>query len=65
MSSGFVDLEMCLHAETDLAIYVSDDGDNDNAVWLPRSQVEFTHDGNEFDVVVTMPVRLAIEKGLV
>ena len=52
-----------LHAETDKAILVSDNGGK-TKVWLPKSQIEFEKkaDGS---VEVTMPVWLAKEKEIV
>lgn len=61
--SDLVDLTMQLHAETDKAILVSDDGDKAKAVWLPKSQIEFEQKGPI--VEVTMPSWLATDKGLV
>lgn len=63
MSGGLVDIEMRRHVETEKAILVSDDGDRDAAVWLPKSLIEIEDSGDT--IVVTMPERLAIEKGLV
>ena len=59
-----VDVSMTLHVETKAAILVSDDGDKENAVWLPKSQVEFTEPKNNI-TEVTMPEWLAKEKGLI
>ena len=63
-----VDLELTLHADppSAAAILVSTDGDKENAVWLPRSQIEYDDTGCEGDIImVTMPVWLATAKGLV
>lgn len=58
------DITVQLHQETERAILVSDDGSPDNAVWLPKSQVEFvTKPGGIAEV--TLPEWLAIERGLV
>lgn len=62
MKSELVDIEVTIHAETDLAILVSDDGDKGNAVWLPKSQIEIEKSGKTY--VVTMPEWLADDKGL-
>ncbi|MBY0560153.1 MAG: hypothetical protein K2Q04_09905 [Hyphomicrobium sp.] len=43
---------------------VSDDGDDDRAVWLPKSQVQIESRRGRV-IVVTMPEALATEKGLV
>lgn len=63
MRSNLVDLELHRHHETEKAILVSDDGDSSKAVWLPKSAVEVEENGRGI-VVVTIPERLAIEKGL-
>ena len=70
------DLELMLFAETSPgdtsqgAILVSPSGERADAVWLPKSQVEFDCPGfdNASDtperVDVTVPGWLAVEKGL-
>jgi hypothetical protein len=66
MKSDLVDIEMMVHAATDKAILVSDDGDKSSAVWLALSQIECDRSlvvGRR--VVVTMPDWLATEKELV
>lgn len=62
--SDLVDLTMQLHVETAKAVLVSDDGEKQNAVWLPLSQIEIEKQRNGV-VIVTLPEWLAIEKGLV
>ena len=53
------------------AILVSDTGDEDDAVWLPKSLISFDRPGFEFKpgepewVEVTVPHWLAVDKGLV
>ncbi len=64
MKSDLVDLTMQRHAETEKAILVSDDGERDHAVWLPKSRIEIEKKDRAV-VVVTLPEWLAIEKGLV
>ena len=64
MKSDLIDLEMCLYYQTEKAILVSDDGDWENAVWLPKSLIEFEKNGDGF-VTVTMREQLAIDKRLV
>lgn len=59
-----VELELHIHHETDGAILVSDDGDKDGAVWLPKSQVTFDGAVGE-DTIVTCPEWIAVERGLV
>ena len=62
--SDLVDVTVQLHAMTGRAIRVSDDGDDDKAVWLPLSQVEVLKRPRG-TAVVTLPEWLAVEKGLV
>lgn len=64
MRSDLIDLTMHLHHETDKAVLVSDDGDRTKAVWLPKAAVEIERTSKAI-VVVTIPERLAIERGLV
>ena len=42
MSGPMVELEMQLHIETEKAILVSEDGEEESAVWLPKSQIVLT-----------------------
>lgn len=64
-----LDITMQLHHETkpgseEGALLVFDDGDKDRAVWLPKSQIEFTLKPKGI-VEVTLPEWLALEKGLI
>lgn len=61
--SDLVELSLQLMQETDRAILVSDDGDPDNACWLPKSQVEFEITKPGF-ANVTLPEWLATDRGL-
>lgn len=65
MRSDLVDIEMVIHHRTPNAILASDDGDRDLAVWLPHSAIEIEPTKTAGTYIVTMPKRLAIEKGLV
>lgn len=62
--SDLTELDLQLHQETDKAILVSDDGNRENAVWLPRSQIEIER-GPRGGISVTLPEWLAIDKELV
>ena len=62
--SDLIDIEMQQHAATDKAILVSDDGEEDNAVWLPLSQLALVRKGGG-RLIVTMPEWLAVDKELV
>ena len=59
-----VDLDLHLHAETDKAILVSENGDDKAAVWLPKSQVEY-EDDKRGGAQVTLPEWLAKENSLI
>ena len=67
MKSDLIDIEVFFHHETDKAILVSSQTtDYTDRVWLPKSVVDI-EDGarlNSF-CTITLPERLAIEKGLV
>lgn len=67
--SDLVDLTLTIHASTDAAILVSDDGVEKTATWLPKSQVEIERFGperpGEYEAIVTMPTWLAQNKGLI
>lgn len=60
--SDVIDINVHLHHETDKAVLVSDTGDKDDAVWLPKSQIEIEPDAATH--VVSLPEWLAIEKEL-
>lgn len=62
--SNVIDLELHMHAETERAILVSENGDEDKGVWLPKSQVEFEHLRSGY-VEVTLPRWLAKKHGLI
>lgn len=66
MKSNLIDIDGAIHHETEDAILFSDTAIRDDAVWLPKSRIEFEQCDrwlNHFRV--TMPTRLAIDKGLV
>lgn len=64
MRSDVIDIDVQVHARTDRAILVSDDGDKDKAVWLPLSQVEVDMRGGGV-AVIALPEWLALDKGLI
>lgn len=67
-NSDLTDIMLHQHAETKLAILVSDDGVEKNAVWLPKSQIEIAPNpatgGSKAIVLVTAPQWLLESKGL-
>lgn len=68
MRSDLVDINAVRHAETKQAVKISDDGDNEHAVWLPKAHCEIEpfkgRDGKPY-VKVTIPEWLALDKGLI
>jgi hypothetical protein len=62
MSSDKTELDLHWHGETELAIRVSENGDEERAVWLPKSQVEFAR--TRTGVSVELPEWLAEREGL-
>ncbi len=64
MKSDLIDVTMQLHHETAKAVLVSDDGDRDHAVWIPKSHCEIEDKGQGV-VIVTLPEWIAREKGLI
>jgi hypothetical protein len=78
MKSDLVDLMLTKHHQTENDVLVSYTGEEAKAVWLPLSGVEIEEARNTAKgklkggqtvtlqiIVVTMPERLAMEKGLV
>ena len=59
-----VDLQLQKHGITNRNILVSDDGDIEKAVWLPLARIEVIPGTGDI-VTVTMPERLAYDKGLI
>lgn len=64
MAREIVDITVQVHARTERAILVSDDGERDKAKWLPLSQCEVVPKSRG-QAVVTMPEWLAVENGFV
>jgi hypothetical protein len=78
MKSNLIDLTVALHRKTAKAARVSDTGEDSRGVWLPLSLIEIEDTGKKTKAVdgngwiaevplvtVTLPERLAVEKGLV
>lgn len=61
-NAGLVDIACVLKHET-AAAYLVDDGINE-ALWLPKSQVELWEDARQ-GTMVTLPEWLALEKGMI
>lgn len=58
------DMMFVEHHRTPQAVLVSEDGDEDTAVWLPLSQIEIGEPGEDGAVEVTAPEWLLMDKGL-
>jgi DNA-directed RNA polymerase alpha subunit len=68
VKSDLIDVVVQMHAETEKAVLVSDDGDKDKAVWLPKSQIEIDPSMKERSkgaAMITLPEWLAKDKGLI
>ena len=67
MRSNLIDIAGVLHHQTEKAILFSDTGEKDDAVWIPKSviEMEVLDPKHPDQVVVTMPERMAIDRGLV
>lgn len=63
MRSDLIDVSVTLVHETDRAVLIDHGGDGN--VWLPKSACEIEKDANGKTWTLTLPERLAIEKGLI
>lgn len=61
--SNLHDFTLYVHHETPAALRVSETGEDRDAFWLPKSQIEYEEKGASY-VLVTMPEWLAREKEL-
>lgn len=55
-----IDIACEVMRETDKAVLVSETGEKDDGVWLPKSQIEINDDGT-----ISLPEWLAMDKGLI
>lgn len=62
--SRLIDVSVKLHYRTEKAVFVSDDGEEDNAKWIPLSQCEINSERDGI-LEMTMPEWLAKDKGLI
>jgi hypothetical protein len=63
--SDLIDVALAVHGETDRAILVSESGFREDAVWLPKSQIEIERGDRQDFVTITMPEWLALDKRLI
>lgn len=61
--SDLIDISVVLVHQTEKAVLVDHGGEAN--VWLPRSAIEIEKDGNGKTWTITLPERLAAEKGLI
>ena len=62
--SDLVDVNVFVHAETQLAYLVSLDGDKSSAQWVPKSQCEIERHP-QGHAILTAPEWFAIDRGFV
>ena len=65
MTREVIDVTLRMHHETEKAFLVSDDGDKDKAVWIPKSQCERGDAKGAGIYEFTLPEWLALDKGLI
>lgn len=64
MRSNVIDLDVQVLRETEKAALVTQDGP-ENAVWLPKSEIELSETGIAGIMTVTLPEWLALDKGMI
>ena len=64
MKSNLEDIEVHMHAQTEKAVRVSVDGNDEHAAWVPKSLCEIEHKRGRI-WVLTAEQNLLEEKGLV
>ena len=65
MPRPLIDIDGCVHHQTELAVLFSTDGEEDNAKWVPKSQCEVEiHDEDTGRATITLSEKTATEKGL-
>lgn len=65
LKSELIDIAVCVHGSTPKAIRVSTNGEDKDAVWLPRSVIEIERKPGSDLAGITLPRRMAEDKGLV
>jgi hypothetical protein len=64
MKSNIIDIDVEVTARTGKAVLVHT-GDKEKSAWLPLSQIEIEPSGFPGIETVTLPERLALDKGLI
>ena len=62
---SIVEVTVQLHAESEKAVRVSNDGESKSAVWIPKSQIEAQQDLGNGVIELSLPEWLALDKGLI
>jgi hypothetical protein len=65
MGNHMIEFVMKLHRETEKAILVSDDGEEKNAIWLPKSQVTVQEQLADEHIRIEVPEWLAQKQNLI
>lgn len=65
MKSDIVDISVQLHHETEKAVLVSDNGNKDKAIWIPKSLIEISQADKNGIVEISLPEWMAKSKGLI
>lgn len=62
----YVEVWVTVHQTTDDAVLISDSGDEDDAVWIPRSQIHEEEDIDNGDIVeLSVAEWIAKREGLI
>jgi hypothetical protein len=64
MAGQIIEVAVEIHHETERALLVSDTGDREDAVWIPKSQIEAREEVSGV-TEISLPEWLALEKGLI
>lgn len=66
VAKELTDIEVVIHHQTEMAYLVSTTGQERNAQWVPKSATEVDEASRRGAwVTITLPERMAIDKGLV
>jgi hypothetical protein len=65
MKSDLIDITVSVIHETEKAVLISETGEKDKSVWLPKSLIEIEGTSKAGIIIVTIPEQLAIDKKLI
>lgn len=63
--SNLEDIDVWVHVVTEKAVLVSDTGEEDDAIWLPKSQVQLEDEVVGAQTRLTAPEWLLQDRGLI